>query len=126
VDDEAVGAALRARRVALGLTQDDLDGVSSSTIRKAERGELGMRDLTRAAYMRGLQWPNDAIERLRRDGVVHGAVDPAPPTSGQADQGWSPLAGASGISPETWANLSEDDRRRVVEFAENLRQTRKP
>lgn len=45
--------------------------------------------------------------------------------TGETLPGWRLEAGASGIDPETWADLDEDERRRVVDFAESLRLSRK-
>lgn len=64
---EEVGALLRERRQTLGLRQEGIDGVSSSTVRLIEKGDQRVatpRGLTVAAMMRALGWPPDAIVRL--------------------------------------------------------------
>lgn len=62
--NEEVGAAIRARRVEQGLTQEGIEGISSSTIRKIERGELGISLHSKSRLAKALGWPSNAIDRL--------------------------------------------------------------
>lgn len=61
-----VGALVRRRREALGLTQEGIPNVSSSLVRSIERGTASLqgRGLTRAALMEALEWPPDGLQRL--------------------------------------------------------------
>lgn len=74
-----VGDAVRARRDLLGLTQDDVPGVSSSTVRKIENGTAdSFRRKSIVGYMRALGWPPDAFERLEAGEDPSTLAEPAP------------------------------------------------
>lgn len=63
-----LGAIVRARRLALGLKQRevvDAAGVSEPTYRAIENGRTEAGDLTLAAVSRGLEWPSEALGRIK-------------------------------------------------------------
>lgn len=63
---EQVGDIVRRQREMLGLTQEEIKGISSSLIGQIERGVAppGGRAGPRVAFMRALGWPPDALERI--------------------------------------------------------------
>lgn len=64
-----VGECIRLRRAELGLSQSAIEGISAAALRKIEAGNAPTpRDSTRIALMRGLDWADDALDRLA-DGV---------------------------------------------------------
>lgn len=61
-----VGQLIRQRREELGLSQEAIEGVSSSSVRKIENATAeDFRRSTIVAYMRALGWAPDAYERMR-------------------------------------------------------------
>jgi hypothetical protein len=67
-----VGKLVRRRRASFGYTQETVPGISSALVGQIERGTAPAegRPLQRVAFMRALEWPEDALERLA------GGVDP--------------------------------------------------
>lgn len=60
-----MGQIVKERREALGIAQDDIDGISSATVRKIERGIAGaIRGQKRAALTTTLRWPLNALDLL--------------------------------------------------------------
>lgn len=60
------GEIIRTRRELFRLAQEDIPGVSSSTVRKIENGTAeGFRRSSIVAFMRALKWPADGYDRIR-------------------------------------------------------------
>lgn len=79
---------IRARRIALGLTQGEAaasGGIAGTTWNTVEVGKSDGSDLVRAAIARALQWTPDSIDRLER------GEDPVETTApGKADDAADP------------------------------------
>lgn len=64
-DPAEVGALVKERREWVGLTQEGIPGVSSSTVRKVENGTAdAFRRSSLVALLSALRWPADALEQL--------------------------------------------------------------
>lgn len=113
---DATAAAITQRMDALGLSQQDLavrSGVSTSTIRKLQRGtQTSYQRPKLAALSRELGWPPDGLARLldgaSPDDLVAAAVASAPRRS--PEEGLCDRIG----------QLSELDRRRVADLVDRL------
>lgn len=109
-----LGAIVRARRLELGRTQVDViaaareatgASISEPTMRAVENGRTAPSDLTMASISRGLDWPADALRRIR-DGE-----DPAAFARGEGEAARI-VALAGRLTPE--------QRARVEGFMEGL------
>lgn len=112
---QQVGEILRQRREQLFLSQDDLDGVSSATVGKAERAvQTSFKPRTMAAYMRALGLVPGAYGRLLAGEDLAGLVDD---TVGEvqwsAHEGPSALDRLRGVDPEMWADMNRIAERRL-------------
>jgi transcriptional regulator with XRE-family HTH domain len=112
-DPTGVGLAVRARRLDLGWTQQQLAsaaGVSLATVRNVEAGaQAHYRALTRHGICRALGWPPDALAALSQEG------EPDLPDAGM-DHDVELLAAFNGAL----AQLSPAERAEVLEFARRL------
>jgi transcriptional regulator with XRE-family HTH domain len=110
-DPVALGLAVRARRLGIGWTQQQLAshaGVSLATIRNIESGaQARYRALTRHGLCRALGWPADALESLAQDG------EPDLPASHDDVELLAAFGG-------TLARLTDAERSQVLEFARRL------
>lgn len=114
-----LGEVIRRRRLALGRKQIDIvnasrevfegSGVSEPTVRALETGRTNASSLTLAIVSRALDWPHDALERIR-DGEDPASLDEYEPILGD-------LAPAFRT---TIVNLSEAELREVRRIVDEL------
>lgn len=79
---QQVGQLIRARRDKLGLSQEQIPGVSSATVGKIERAAAdAFRPRQLVALMQALRWPTDAYQRLLDGEDPATWPDTPPPTS---------------------------------------------
>lgn len=101
-----VGRALRARRLDLGLSQEELARkakTSERSIGSAERGESAIQLRKRGAWEEALHLQRGAISRAYRTGAELETID---------------IAGVPELGPEDWTPL-ELDMYQAPEFADD-------
>ena len=117
---EELGAIVRDRRLALGGTQVQVieaariaggATVSEPTMRSVEKGRTEANDLTLASISRGLDWPPDALRKIRDGELAPEAL--APTGEGAGDQVVTIMALASEMSAEDLAAVEAYMRGRL-------------
>lgn len=120
-DWKRMGAAVRARREALRLTQDQAAARASVGVTTWRQVELGnqqrYRGLTLAAVSQALDWPADACARIAEGEDVDQLMDEQPGD----DAGESPSGVPAALSG-AWGEMTAEQRRSLLDYAEWLRQ----
>jgi transcriptional regulator with XRE-family HTH domain len=118
-----VGVLVRARRIELGLTQEEVardGGLSVATWRLLEQGGRDRyQQLTLSGAARALRWPHDAISRLLEGAALASlaTVEDRTPRAG-AEQG-----ALSGLTRK-WSELTPQEQARVEAFIDGILSTR--
>lgn len=114
-----VGNCIRARRVDLGLTQEEAARAGDVSVATWRLVETGGRDryqeLTMVGVARAMRWPKDAMTRLRE-----GADPDALTADAPAEQARQPPVGLA----RRWSRLTTAEQARVEAFIDGILSTR--
>lgn len=107
---------ISARRLALGLNQADIEGVSTATMTKLENAAAeGYRPSTLAALERALKWSHGSVEA-----ILAGGEPTLAPVTHQLSGSATLVSAAEGVAAGPATRAEVDEVRRAVERVESL------